>query len=62
MHRNDLIGSYEAARILSIDRATFNRWAKRGLVPIALTAPGVTGPRLFLRSDIEALAVKRAKA
>ena len=62
MHRNDLLGSFEASRILSVDRATFNRWAKRGLVPIAITAPGVTGPRLFLRADIEALATKRAKA
>ena len=62
MPETDLIGSNEAAAILSIDRATLNRWAASGHVPIAVNAPGITGPKLYKRADIEALAKIRAAA
>lgn len=59
---HDLIGSLEAAAILGIDRATFNRWAARGDVKPVVTAPSKVGARLFHRADIEALAKERAAA
>ena len=58
----DLIGSNEAARILSINRATLNRWAATGRVPIAIDMDGLTGAKLYERADIEALAKIRAAA
>jgi len=59
MKQADLIGSAEAAQILRINRATFNRWAAKGMIPTALKAPGFTGPRLFDRSEIELIATER---
>ena len=58
----DLIGSNEAAAILSINRATLNRWAAAGRVPIAIDMDGLTGAKLYERADIEALAKIRAAA
>lgn len=52
---NNLVGSAEAAQILGVDRATFNRWVARGVVSPAVSFPGVTGARLFRRADVEAL-------
>ena len=60
MHQSDLINSAEAAVILLVDRATFNRWATKGLVPIAIQGPGLTGMRFFNRTDILELANRRA--
>lgn len=62
MHQSDLINSAHAAEILQVDRATFNRWAAKGLVPITFTGPGLTGMRLFRRTDILELAAKRQAA
>lgn len=56
MSKTDLIGSAEAASILGVDRATFNKRALRGDIPTVLKAPGSTGPRLFSRKAIEQLA------
>lgn len=61
-NNQDLVGSAQAALILDVDRATFNRWAKRGLVPTALIAPGLTGMRLYRRTDIEDYAKNRLAA
>jgi len=44
--------------MLSVDRATFNRWVKAGRLTPALTMPGLTGARLFDRRDVEALAAE----
>lgn len=60
MNKTDLIGSAEAAQILGVDRATFNRWAVKGLISTAFKAPGYTGPRLFDRKEIERSAKERA--
>ena len=62
MHQNPFIGSVEAAEICGVNRATFNKWALAGQVPIALTAPSKVGARLFERSVIEDLAAKRKAA
>ena len=62
MDQTTLVGSIEAARILSINRATFNRWAASGRVPIAINLDGLTGAKLYERADIEALAKIRAAA
>lgn len=57
---SDPINSAEAARILGVDRATFNRWVTRGDVPVEVQYPGYKGPRLFRRFDIERIAKDRA--
>jgi excisionase family DNA binding protein len=56
-----LIGSAEAAHLLGIDRATFNKWVARGDIKAHITYPGATGPRLFKRNEIERLAKQRGK-
>ena len=55
-----LIGSAEAARIMGVDRASFNKWVTRGDIVETFRFPGATGPRLFRRADIEARAAARA--
>ena len=62
MDQTTLVGSIEAARILHVNRATFNRWAAAGHVPIAINLDGLTGAKLYERADIEALAKIRAAA
>lgn len=51
-----LIGSAQAAKIIGVDRATFNRWVVAGLVPIAAELEGPTGARLFDADVIDQLA------
>ena len=58
MH-NDRMTSAEAAALLGVDRATFNRWVTRGDVPIEVQFPGYKGARLFRRIDVERLAKDR---
>jgi predicted site-specific integrase-resolvase len=58
----DLINSTEAASLLGVDRATFNRWVTRGDVPIEVQYPGYKGGRLFRRFDVERVAKDKAKA
>ena len=62
MQQSDLINSAESAAILLVDRATFNRWATKGLVPIAIQGPGLTGMRFYHRADILELATSRRAA
>ena len=62
MQQSDLINSAQAAAILLVDRATFNRWATKGLVPIAIQGPGLTGMRFYHRADILELATSRRAA
>jgi hypothetical protein len=57
---SDLIGSLEAATILGVNRATFNRWVVKDGGPVAVKAPGIRGACLFRSADIEALAKQRA--
>ena len=59
MSKTDLLRSIEAAEILEVDRATFNRWVARGDIPIESQFPGATGGRLFRRIDVERLAKDR---
>lgn len=59
MANHDYLGSAEAARLLGVDRATFNRWVKAGRLAPAHTMQGKTGARLFDRRDVEALAASR---
>lgn len=58
----DLIGSTEACRILSIDKATLTRWVAAGTIQSAHKLPGRNGAYLFARADIEALQAERASA
>lgn len=57
---NDLIGSTEAARILSIDKATLSRWVTTGQLRAAYKLPAKNGAYFFNRADIETLAAERA--
>lgn len=57
----DLIGAAEAAEILgNVDRTTVTRLAGTPDLPIAVKMPGIRGPYLFERADVERLAEKRA--
>ena len=60
MHQNPFIGSVEAAELLGVHRATFNKWCLAGRVPTAVIAPSKVGARLFLRTVIEDMAARRA--
>lgn len=62
MSKSDLLKSTEAAEVLGVDRATFNRWVVRGDIPIEIQFPGYKGPRLFRRIDVERLAKDRTPA
>lgn len=53
----DHINSAEAAKMCGVDRATFNRWAAKGLVPIVLTAP--SGERIYSRAAVATWAKSR---
>jgi predicted site-specific integrase-resolvase len=52
---DDLIGSAEAATILSVDQATISRWVANGTLTPATKLPGLSGAFLFHRTDIEKL-------
>ena len=56
MSNPDWIQSAEAAAILGYQQRTFNRHVLAGKIPVATKLDGPTGPRLFERSVIEALA------
>jgi DNA-binding transcriptional MerR regulator len=59
--RND-IDSMEAATILGVSQATFNRWAAKGDILANYKGRGVSGARLFKQADVEKLAKDRARA
>lgn len=50
-----LIGSAQAAKLLGIDRATFNRWVAAGRITPAVQFPGIRGARLFTVEAVEKL-------
>lgn len=54
----DHINSADAAVICGVDRATFNRWAKAGKVPVEFVAPSGR-ERIFSRSAVEEWASAR---
>lgn len=59
----NLIGTAEAAKILSKSHRTVHRLAKSGaLVPVVTVPGGHHGTHLFLRADVEALAAGIEKA
>lgn len=53
MHNADILKSREAADILGVSIATFNRLVTRGDIPVEYQFPGYKGPRLFRRLDVE---------
>ena len=59
LNPNELIGSAEAARIVGVDRATFNRWVAAGQVKVAGELPGHRGARMFQRKVIDRLAAAK---
>ena len=52
----DLVGAREAADILGCSIATVHRHEAEGRLPVAHKVEGLRGPKLFRRSDVEALA------
>ncbi|GAB3988754.1 MerR family transcriptional regulator [Nocardioides marmoraquaticus] len=62
MHKTaPLIGSAQAAEVLGVNRATFNRWVSAGKVPVAVEMAGATGARLFDAGVIDELAYQRSQ-
>lgn len=60
MNEDELLSTAEVAERLNCSVATVNRWAAEGKLTTAAKLPGVRGPRLFHRADIETLAAKAA--
>lgn len=57
----ELIGSTDAGRLLGRSPRTVHRLVQSGALKPAMTAPGgAYGAYLFKRSDVEALAAKKA--
>ena len=56
---SDLLTAAQAAGILSVSRRQVHRLVDAGTLTVAHQNPGVTGARLFARSDVEALAAAR---
>lgn len=56
---HDVITSVEVAELLGVSRATVNRRAARGKLP-ARKLPGAKGQFLFLRKEIDELALQRS--
>lgn len=56
----DLLRSIEAAELLGIDRATFNRWVAAGRIKPAVEFPGATGARLYRRAEVERVKAEAA--
>jgi predicted site-specific integrase-resolvase len=49
----------DAAAILGVSQRTAIRWADSGILRVDVKVPGPTGARLFLESEIRALAAQR---
>lgn len=56
----DLLTTREAAEILGCSVSQAHRLADLGELPIAHKVPGLRGPRLFRRTDVERLAAEVA--
>jgi predicted site-specific integrase-resolvase len=50
---DEFIGSAEACEILGIDRATLVRRIAAGKIRSAFKSPGLRGPYMFTRAEIE---------
>lgn len=48
-----LLTSAEACEFLNIDRSTLSRWVAAGRIAAATKLPGIRGPFLFTRSEVE---------
>ena len=57
---SDLLTAAQAAERLNLSRRQIHRLVESGALPEAHRNPGVTGARLFRRSDVEALAASRS--
>lgn len=57
MPEPDILSTSEAAALLKVHPATINRWVTDGKLTPHYEVPGRTGPRFYLRSDVEALRV-----
>lgn len=60
--RGEWVGSVEASRIIGVPYSTFMRWVDKGLIEPVHENPGLTGAKVFRRSDVEKLARKTAEA
>ena len=62
MRKDDYLTSTDVATLLRVSVATINRWAADGrLVPVH-KFPGLRGPNLFQRADVERLRDETAEA
>lgn len=58
----DVIGAREAEEILGVAQSTLQRWVKQGRINPVHQLPGLRGPYLFSRTDVEAFADSRKQA
>jgi len=48
-----LLNSAEASEELGIDRSTLSRWVAAGRIAPATKLPGIRGPFLFTRAEVQ---------
>lgn len=56
---HNLVTAAEAAETLGVDRSTLTRWAQAGRITEHIKVPGLRGPRLFERAEVERVAAER---
>ena len=61
MKPTDLLTTRQAAAILGCSVATVHRLEAEGDLPAAHKVDGLRGPKLFARTDVEALAASRTE-
>ena len=61
MPQDDQITAREAAALLGCNVATVNRMARDGRLRLIKKLPWLTGPNIFSRTDVEALAAELAE-
>lgn len=61
MHNDEQLTTAEAAELLRVHVATVNRWAQDGRLPPIQKLPGLRGPNLFRRADVEDMRDQLAK-
>lgn len=55
MSKPDLLTTADVAQILGVNVRTVNRMADDGRLRVAVKLPGLRGPRLFDRADVDAV-------
>lgn len=62
MPNEDLVSTSEAAAILGVDTRTVHRMVQSGRLPSQAKLPGLRGPYVLARADVEKLRDQLAEA